>query len=744
MVRGMDLAILRELGEWAALGFYEALAEPWPRAYGRAYRRLYEHMAVRALPGRRLYPVEPLPHARTMESHGTWTATALICDFDHNRGLRVNGEIAAARQQEFPQHAAFIGHLVADLAPRLPHFGCYTHSNPDIRRVVDAGYGAIEAEAAAELAAIEAELARAAAPAPALVEAQQLFLALADYLAGVRAFHARTGAALRTAAAAETDGAARADLVRIAAAFERCFYPPAAGFLEGLLAVHFTWMLDGHDSLGRLDQALGPLFERDLADGRLDLAFARRLLDELWQNFERFNGWNVQLGGYTPDGRDGGNRLTAECLAACARNHQRRPNVALRITRATPAPLLEEALRVLGQGSGRPALYNDDLYVETLRALDLGLTAEDAREVGFGGCTETMIAGLSNVGSLEGSLNLAKALELALHDGRDPLSGEAAGPHTGRFADCPDFAAFGAAVKRQLQYQADTFCAQTSAELRQRFHRGDPKLYRTLLTRDCVRQRRSFEAGGARYNWSVVSYQGIANLIDSLAAIRQCVYEQHSVGATELLAALAADFTGEHAAVQRRLAAAPKFGNDVAWVDELGREFVGFAWEQLYAHTPPRGGRYLPSCILFATYAGAGQQVGATPDGRRAREPLTDSVGAVAGRDTHGPTALLNSVCRLPLRLAAGTPVLNLRFQAALLRDPAGLRGVAALVRAFFAQGGMQIQLSVLSRADMLAAQRDPEHHRDLLVRIGGYSEYFVRLPKVLQDTVLARTEHGL
>lgn len=728
------LPILEELGEWMALGFYEGLDLPWPRAYGLAWRRLYERMAIDIPADRCLLPHDPFSGARTFaDSRAWWHAAGFICDFNHDAGLRVHRDIAAEKAAAFPQHASFIAALCDDLEARLPHFGGYTHSNPDIRRVVDDGFLAIEAELQAQLAATpeagEAD------------EARQLLLALQDYACGVRAFHTRATAAIRVAA--RTAGARRDELSHIADSFAHAFLHPARTFLEGLLAVHFTWLLDGCDSLGRLDQALGALYERDLASGAITPAFAQRLLDELWRQFDRLNGWNIQLGGYTPDGRDGANALTRACIAACARNRCLRPNVALRLTCATPDDVLAAALAALATGSGRPALYNDDLYLATLLDLDLGLTPEDARELGFGGCTETMIGGMSNVGSLEGELNLAKALELALHDGVDPVAGRQAGPRTGPFAGHATFEAFLDAVRRQIAHQTETFVAENRRALAQRVHRGDPKLARTLFTRDCVARRRSFEAGGARYNWAVVTYQGIANLIDGLAAVRQCVYDERSIAPETLLAALRADFDG-YPEVRQRLLAAPKFGNDDPRVDALGGEIVGDAWRLLLRHETPRGGRYLPSCILFSTYLDAGRTVGATPDGRQAGTVLTDSVGPAQGRDTHGPTAMLRSVLALPLALAIGTPVLNIRFQQQLLRSPDGLRGIADLIRAFFAGGGLQIQLTAVSSEAMRAAQAHPEAHRDLIVRIGGFSEYFTALPREMQDSVIARAEYAL
>jgi len=727
----MNLEILAEIGEWAAYGFYEALDEPYPRSYGRAYRRMYEHMPVRVPEDRYLIPFEPFSDCRDFVTDRIWTATSFICDHHHHCGLRVNPSIAEEKKRQYPQYAEFIDALVADLSKRLIHFGGYTHSNPDMRRVVNEGFLTMERELDEQI-----EYARQEKDGASL----NLLLALKDYAFGVRAFYEHTLESLRVAVAM-ANGERHTKLSRILAAFSHCFMVPAETFLEGLLAVNFTWMLDGCDSIGRFDQVLGPLFEKDIAEGRLALDFARQLLDELWQNFERLNGWNMQIGGYTPDGRDGCNALTLECIAACGRNKLRRPNVAFRITKETPDDVIVEALKVLREGSGRPALYNDDLYVKTLCELDLGLSPEDAREIGFGGCTETMIAGLSNVGSLEGMLNLAKALELALNDGFDPIEGRQVGPHTGEFTSFRTFDDFYQAVKRQIQYMTDAFVVEMNAQLRRRFTEGDPKIPRTFFTRDCLKRRKSFEGGGARYNWSVVSYHGIANLIDSLVAIRKYVFEERVISPQELLTALASNFEGFET-LREQLLAAPKFGNDDDYVDLLGCDVIDFAWRTLYSHQPPRGGRYLPSCILFATYGQAGQMVGATPDGRKAREPLTDSVGPMAGRDTHGPTAMLNSVTKLPLTLAIGTPVLNIRFLKKTMESDRNLRALVKLIRTYFAQGGLQLQISVVSKEEMLAAQREPDKYRDLIVRIGGYSEYFVNLPKELQDSVIARTEH--
>jgi trans-4-hydroxy-L-proline dehydratase len=731
-----SLRILAEMGEWMAYGFYEVIDMPWPRSFGRAFLRLYENMDIGPSEHRLLLPIDPFPSLRTQGSHGAHHATGFICDFMHHCGIHVNEEMVAEKKSQFPQYAAFIDDLAADLQGRLPHFGGYTHANPDIDRVVTVGFDAMERELDQQIAAVEKQ------GAAIQMEEYNLLAALKEYASGVRTFHARTADALNQAASLAS-GQRQAELSLIASSFASCFLTPATTFVQGMLAVHFAWLLDGCDSIGRVDQALGALFEADIHSGALSLEFARRLIDELFADMERLNGWNLQIGGYQPDGGEGYNGLTRELILACGRNKFRRPNVAFLVTERNSSEGLSVALQVLREGSGRPALYNTDLYVQTLQHMDLGLTLDDARQVGFGGCTETMIAGMSNVGSLEGDLNLAKALELALHDGCDPLTGQQSGPHTGAFVQFPDFPAFLSAVKRQIQYMTDAFVATSRAAIQNRFKQGDPKLYRTFFTRDCVRQRRSFEAGGARYNWAVVNYPGIANLIDSLAAVKKCVYEDLSISPNELIDALQADFQGFES-VRQKLASVPKFGNDEWTVDDLAREILTYAWQELYTHSTPRGGRYLASCILFSTYGIFGAQVGALPDGRRARTVLADSTGPAQGRDTHGPTAMLKSVSRLPLSLAAGTPILNIRFQKQILNTDSGLEACAGLVRTYFALGGMQIQFSVISKQEMLAAQIEPENYRDLIVRIGGFSEYFTSLDRALQDSVIARTDHGL
>jgi pyruvate-formate lyase len=730
IVRPADVPALNAIGEHYAAGFYEALFEGQPQWvwFGRAIRNMYERMPINAPDDVLLLPSEPVGGAMDMEHDGYWHALGSMVSWSHSAGVGCASQLAGPLKKRHPDHADMIDRLAAEWASPLRRYGFagYTHSNPDFRRVIAEGLVGLEAELADEH-----DRARAASEPD--VKRLELYAALKDYTAGVRAFHRRV------VEAAEQRKALEPMLPHL----RRSLVEPARTFYEGMLTTNWLFMLDMHDGLGHIDQYLIDLYRQDVANGEITEDLAFDLLCDMWRKFERFNGWNIQIGGTSPDGEMVANELTTLCIRVDAHVNRRRPNLALRIRPDTPHEVMVEAMRTIATGTGKPALYNDDAYIPALMDSDLGLTLEDAREYGFGGCTEIMIPGLSNCGSLEAYLNFAKSLELALWDGRDPLSGRQEGPHTGRFVDMRSFDQFYTAVKRQMDYATLQFVGWANAELERRFDEGDPHLARTLFTRDCVSNGRHFDAGGARYNWSVVSYHGLANAADSLAVVKKLVFEDRVATPQQLLDALAADWES-HEDLLHQVKSVPRFGNGAAYVDSLAADYAREAWELLRRFETPRGGRYLPSCILFVTYEGAGLSVAATPDGRRSREVLTDSIGPAQGRDADGPTSMMRSVAGLPLDLAVGTPVLNIRFLKSVLDNPTSRDKVIQLVRSFFRMGGLQIQVTVIDKERMLDAQREPEKHQDLIVRIGGYSEYFCRLSPGLQDSVIARTEHGV
>jgi formate C-acetyltransferase len=734
-----NINTLYEIGEYAAAGFYEALAAdfPFPRMYGLAYRRLYENMPVRVHETQILTPFEALYESRTgfgdsmnngersNDLNGAHHATAFILNPFHCEGLEISYPIIAEKKAKFPQYAAWIDELGADLKIHFPSRQQYVHSNPDMETVVRSGFNDYKKQIAAGISAAEAEQDS---------EGRNLLFALEDFAAGIDAYFQSTLKALTKAAEAAT-GEHRTKLAIVRDAFSACFYEPAETFLQGLLAVNFVWMLDGCDSIGRLDDVLGGLFEKDLACGKLDIAFARECLDDLWRTFDRMNGWNMQIGGATPNGGRCYNRLTNEILLCNARNKVRRPNLALRVTKDMPEEILDLALDSIAAGTGKPALYNDELYIQTLLEQFPELTKEDAACYSFGGCTETEIAGLSCCDSLGGNVNFAHCLQQVIFGSKHDEPRRT-------IADYDSFDELLQAVKACVAHKTASVARNGNKEAARRATQGDPKISRTMFTRDCIANRRSFEAGGARYNWTVVSYDGSTVLIDSLYAIKYLVYDTKQMTKETLFAALQADFVG-YEDVQKLLMNAPKFGNDIAAVDDLGADFLRFAWGNMLDYPMVNGGRFVPSVILFATYENAGKGIKATANGRKADAPLNDSIGAFAGMDQNGPTALINSVLKLPHTLAVGTPVFNMRFSKTMATDPEGRAGIKNLIRTYFAGGGLQLQITVLSTEEMRAAQKEPEKYGDLIVRIGGYSEYFVYLSPALQESVMARAEYS-
>jgi pyruvate-formate lyase len=252
-----------------------------------------------------------------------------------------------------------------------------------------------------------------------------------------------------------------------------------------------------------------------------------------------------------------------------------------------------------------------------------------------------------------------------------------------------------------------------------------------------------FNAGGARYNWSVINVAGLANVVDSLAALREVVFERKEIAPAAMGRLLAADFSGSEA-TRLRLTRCSRYGNDDPRADELAARISTLVFREFLRHKAWRGGTFLASCLMFVTYADAGAPVGALPDGRRAGEPLADSAGPYQGRDTHGPTAMLRSVTRLAHSLAPGTLVVNMRLLPGMFTTEDSRGKIRDLVRTYFDLGGMQLQVNVVDQEILRDAVAHPERHGDLVVRIGGYSEYFNRLSPGLQATVLQRVEHGI
>jgi formate C-acetyltransferase len=700
-------AALNAAGEYYAAGFMAGASLSLPERYANALVNVYARRPLPAYAGERLFPLSAtFPIRPAAGEPEPYFNDFYVCPSIYPPDAHA-ARLAATTDPD--TRAAFAA--LADLCARLPQTHGWTHSTLQYERILAEGITGYRAR-------IDAALAATADP-----DAAALYRGLQTLCDGITALCARITAHLDTARGDTPEAEARRQ--RLLTAYRAgAVVQSARGFFDALLTVALIFALDTYDSPGRFDQYLHPYYERSLAAGELDADEARALIADFWGLVDATNAWNVALGGSTRDGRETANALTVLCLEAA--RGRRRPNLALRLRRDTPEAVWDAALDNLRAGGGLPALYSEENYQHAMADAHLGLTPEDARDLAFGGCTELMIQGASNVGSLDGDINLAKLLDVTLPDA---------------LLTADSFDDVYAAVLRAYRAEVYRFTGVVNEwqRLRGAYY---PQMLRTLFTDDCIARGRNFQDGGARYNWSVINIAGMSNVIDALAAVRETVFETREVPAAQLVAALHADFAGFEG-LRARLRACPRFGNDHPAVDALAHRLSGDVFDELQRYAPWRGGKFIAGTLMFVTYGWMGAPVGATPDGRGAGEPISDSAGPVQGRDTHGPTAMLRSVTRLQQHRAPGTLVVNARFNASLFDTPEGRAQLKAMIRAYFQLGGMQLQVNVVDQAVLRDAIAHPEQHADLVVRMGGYSEYFTRLDPKLQATVLERTEHA-
>ena len=691
----IDCSSLERAGEYMASGYFSAPGASPLRRMCLGLRRYLQTCPLPEYSGEPLYPCSEsiFDSDQAMRFH---YSSAMGLD----RAL-LECKIESAE----PEVAEALRHF-RDALAEYPMVRGYTHSIVNFGRILREGLSGYQAR-------IERHLATAHARGD--EERIDFHEALLILLDGIAAFHGRICELLR---ASEEPGAEW-----LLAALERVPFSPAEGFHQAIVGTNLIYYIDGSDDLGRLDQDLGAYYEADRALGRVTHEEAVEWVGRLFDNVNICNGWNCAIGGKAADGSDGSNALTLVCLEAA--KGRRRPNLALRIARHTPDEVWDRALDTISGGTGIPALYSEEEYIRAIHENGLGVAEKDLPWFAFGGCTELMVHGRSNVGSVDAYYNLAQCLDLTLHR---------------HLAACSSFGQFLARFKQAAAEGIAELTGEVSRwqETKARYQ---PQPIRTLLIDDCIDNGREFNAGGARYNWSVISISGLANVYDSLAAVKRFVFDKTDIDARELLDALNADFEG-YEGLRRKLQSAPRFGNDDPYVDGIAADVAEFVFGEFGRYAPWRGGKYLASCLMFVTYGPFGEPVGALPDGRKAGTPIGDSAGAVQGRDTSGPTALLKSACRVPHFLAPGTLVVNIRFTKRVFSDPEARKRVKALIRTYFDMGGMQLQINVVDQAILKDAIEHPEDHADLIVRVGGYSEYFNRLEERLKYTVLERTEH--
>jgi formate C-acetyltransferase len=563
-------------------------------------------------------------------------------------------------------------------------------------------------------------------------------------------------------ASRERDAPRRDELLRIA---EVCTRVPARAprdFWEAIQAYWFvhlgvTTELNTWDAFspGRLDQHLLPFYRTGLADGTLTRERAEELLQCLWIKFNNqpappkvgvtaaesgtyTDFAQIGLGGLTAAGGDAVSEVTFLLLDVVEEMRLLQPSASIQVSRKNPDAFVHRGARIIRTGFGQPSVFNADLIV--LELVRQGKTVEDARCGGSSGCVEVGAFGKENY-NLTGYFNLPKVLEVTLHNGMDPRGGREIGLVTG---DPRSFAGFDElcdAFARQVRHFVDVKMRGNNV-VERLYATRIPAPFLSLLIDDCVARGRDYHDGGARYNTSYIQGVGLGTMADALTAIKYHVFDKKNLSMEALLRALAEDFEGQERLRQMLLNTTPRYGNDDDYADAvMVRVFEAF-FDAVDGRPNTRGGRYAINLLPTTVHVYFGSVVGATPDGRKAAQPLSEGVSPVQGADRHGPTAVLKSVAKMDHVRTGGT-LLNQKFTPALLADEAGLNGLVKLIRGYFRLDGHHIQFNVVDAATLRAAQERPEEHRDLIVRVAGYSDYFCDLGKSLQDEIIARTEHA-
>lgn len=540
----------------------------------------------------------------------------------------------------------------------------------------------------------------------------------------------------------------RSRLQRIAAACDWIATEPPRSFYEALQLLWLTHEIitceqsSGSMSLGRLDQVLYPYYVRDVAAGRLTPGAAAELIEALWVKFAglRRGFQNVTLGGTDGQGHDMTNELSFMCLRATRKLRMDQPLLSVRWHPSLSREFWHEIEALLEQGLGFPALFNEEVVIAAKERV--GVAPNDARNWGIVGCVEPSVPG-KEFSHTEGlRVNWAKVLEAMLNGGRCALSGEPV-PLQERhdLASIASFDEFYRWYRRELAHAVDLGIGGMNI-LDETFSERTPYPFLSSTMEGCIERGRDVTAGSTVYNLCTVNGLGMANVADSLVAIKHSVFEQRLLSLPELAQALRDDWAGQEALRQAMLHCV-KYGNDQEEPDRILRTLSDDFVRQVSNHRNGRGGGMQCGLYTVDNHGFMGKLTGALPDGRRRGVALANALSPVQGADLSGPTAVMRSCTKLDHRQLGNGMVLDIKFAPTFFRELTRQGVLRPLVETYFHAGGMEVQFNVIDRATLLAAQRSPQDYRDLIVRVSGFSAYFVDLDQVVQNEIIARTEHA-
>jgi len=506
---------------------------------------------------------------------------------------------------------------------------------------------------------------------------------------------------------------------------------------------------------GRLDQHLYPFYEKDLQNGTLTREKAKELLQALWIKFnnhpappkvgvtaEESSTYTdfalINTGGVKADGSDAANELSYLILDVVDEMRLTQPGSMVQISKKTPDRFLKRALEIIRTGFGQPSVFNTDVIIQEL--LRQGKHIEDARNGGASGCVETGAFG-TECYILTGYFNLVKVLEITLNNGTDPKIGKKIGIKTGDPTEFRSYDELFEAFKKQLNHFVDVKI-KGNHTIERLYAERLPVPFLSLFIDDCIRNGRDYNDGGARYNTNYIQGVGLGTATDSLAAAKYHVFDNKTLTMTQLLEALRTDFYGHETLRQRLVNKTSKYGNDDDYADEIMKAIFDAYYNAVEGKPNTKGGCYRINFLPTTVHIYFGKAVGATPDGRKAGEPLSEGISPVQGADRKGPTAVIKSCAKIDHARTGGT-LLNQKFTPQLLADEEGLGKLGSLIRTYFKLDGHHIQFNVISSEMLRDAQKHPERYRNLIIRVAGYSDYFVDLSAELQNEIIKRTEHA-
>jgi len=506
---------------------------------------------------------------------------------------------------------------------------------------------------------------------------------------------------------------------------------------------------------GRLDQHLFPFYQRELEAGILTREGAEELLQSFWIKFnnhpappkvgvtaQESNTYTdfalINLGGLKPDGSDGVNELTFLILDVIEEMRLLQPSAMVQISRKNPDSLIERALRITKTGYGQPSYFNTDAIVREL--VKQGKSETDARNGGASGCVEAGAFG-TEAYILSGYFNLTKILELTLHNGFDPRTKKQIAPPTGDAALFSSIEDLLEAFKIQLNHFTDIKIKGNNT-IHRIFAEEMPVPFLSLIIDDCIAKGTDYNAGGARYNTTYLQGVGLGSVTDSLTALKYHVFDKKTISMKGFLQAMESDFKDYDEFRVELIYNTPKYGNDDDYADDQALKVFELFFEAVDGRPTSIGGVYRINLLPTTSHIYFGSVIGALPDGRKAKQPLSEGISPFQGADTKGPTAVLKSAAKID-HLRTGGTLLNQKFSPGFFENEEAIKKLTALIRSYFRMNGHHIQFNVVSASTLKDAQKHPEKYRDLIVRVAGYSDYFNDLGEDLQNEIIRRTEQS-